>query len=71
MDNNNSNKSVTQKRRIPYYPRPHYEILVKSYALNHGMSRSSVVELGVKLFFDTLPSHERELLLKSEKKISK
>jgi hypothetical protein len=60
--------SKSQKRRIPYYPRPHYERLVKAYADKHNMSRSSVVELGVKLFFDTLPAHEREMLLKSVKR---
>ena len=59
-----SNKSVTHKRRVPYYPRPHYERLIKAYAVDKDMSRSSVVELGVKLFFDTLSMQEKERLLK-------
>lgn len=56
-------KSSAQNRRIPYYPRPKNEALVKSYAEQHGMSRSEIVDTAVARFFDNLPSAERERLL--------
>lgn len=55
--------SIAHKRRIDYYPRPTYEMLVKAYAEETGESKSAVVEMGVKLFFDSMPQEKRAKLL--------
>jgi hypothetical protein len=55
--------SIAHKRRIDYYPRPTYEKLVKAYAQETGESKSAVVEMGVKLFFDSMPQDKRNKLL--------
>lgn len=54
-------------RRIDYYPRPSYEALVKAYADDKGISRSAVVDMGVKLFFDTLNTGEKQRILRQAK----
>ena len=60
-------KSVAHDRRIDYYPRPLYGQLVKAYAAEHGMSRSAVVEMGVKLLFDTMPQDKKQQVLRAAK----
>lgn len=57
------NQTIALKRRIDYYPRPTYEMLVKAYAKETGESKSAVVEMGVKLFFDSMPQEKRNRLL--------
>ena len=59
--------TIAQQRRIQYYPRPTYEALVKAYAAETGESRSAVVEMGVKLFFDTMPQERKQALLRQAK----
>lgn len=64
-------KSIALERRVQCYPSPHYHILVNGYAIEYDLSKSNVICLGIKLFFDSLPAHERERLIKSGKKIKK
>ncbi len=56
-------RSSALNRRISYYPRPKNEALVKSYAEQHDMSRSELLDTAVTRFFDNLPTTERERLL--------
>ena len=60
-------KSVAHDRRIDYYPRPLYSQLVKAYADAHDMSRSAVVEMGVKLLFDTMPQEKKQQIMRAAK----
>ena len=60
-------KSVAHDRRIDYYPRPLYSQLVKAYADAHDMSRSAVVEMGVKLLFDTMPQEKKQQIMRTAK----
>jgi hypothetical protein len=61
-------RSSSLERRVQYYPKPRYEALIDSYAKDLNVSKSSVIGMGVKLFFDTMPAHKREELLRDQKK---
>ena len=67
MPETKKTKSVAHDRRIDYYPRPLYSQLVKAYADAHDMSRSAVVEMGVKLLFDTMPQEKKQQIMRTAK----
>lgn len=62
LDNNT--KSITHLRRVSYYASPRNNNLVQAYAEIKGMSKSSVIDMAAKNFFDALPESERRLLLR-------
>jgi hypothetical protein len=55
------------KRRVHSYPPPKYHNLTVAYAAANEMRKSEVVTQALKEFFDRMPKHEHDRILRHGK----
>lgn len=52
------------KLRISFYPNPHQRKLIVAYGFKTGMSKTETIEFIVRKFFNSMPEHEVNNLIK-------
>lgn len=63
MDNSPKKKSVALQRNIHAYPPPKYYTLVDAMSKCREISKSEVVSIALKEYFDRMPEGERQTIL--------
>lgn len=63
----NTKKSTALERRLQGYPPPKYHRLTEAYAKATGVTKSEVVTIALKNFFDRMPEGERARIISASK----
>lgn len=56
---------IAQERRQVFYPNQRYIKMIVGRSFVKGISKSKIIEEGVRLLFDSLPEKEQQMYIKA------